>query len=391
MMKQFSQMGYGAAEKVEIGLNEKTLDGAIFSPKDLSKRQIMKKIKSLRTENSDVEIFIDPQFYAWKSSYCMNKKLGAISSWDYLQNTSSSSILHANEIRPLTELFFDEIQKDFPNLSGIITPNIYITDSFGSSEANNAKQFIKIAQDVANKKNEKRPIFPTIAIGNEGLLKIDEVKAFLNQLKILENPPAGFYLLIGAKNSTTPTEICNSDVISMWMYINHILSEYNYKIINGYSDIISPFLQIAGGHAGATGWWGNLRCFSMERFCEQNVIHSPSRRYLSIELLNRILCVEYRLYTQQNILKKNGLSHDIEYDISKETAPIEALQTWESISFLLKSVSTLDQLKSIIKNAKANYAAIKNTPVKRLSQTSKNYHLEIFSDSIKKYESLVNA
>lgn len=384
-------MGYGAGQQVEIGLKENTIDGAIFSPKDLSKQQIIKKITSIQKANPDADIYIDPQFYAWETDYCSNKKLGSIQSWNYLQEVSNERRLPEKEIKPLMEKFFLEMQKSLPELSGIIAPSIYIHKSFLSPEGEIAKQFISIAQKIADQKNETRPIYSTIVMSRDVLLNVKEVKAFLNQIINLDNPPSGFYLLVGANKSSPPNNICNSDVISMWMYLNKVLSKNKFRIINGYSDILSPFLQHAGGYAGATGWWGNLRCFSMERFCVQEQRHRPSRRYLSIALLNRVLSSEYRFYTHQELLKKNKLKYDSDYDKDKETQAIEAFQTWESISHLLRSTTTMDQLKNAIDDAKNNYIQIRKAPVSRLYLTSRNYHLDVFSESIEKYEQLLNS
>ena len=67
-----------------------------------------------------------------------------------------------------------------------------------------------------------------------------------------------------------------------------------FKVINGYSDILTPFLGVAGGTAGAFGWWSNLKAFSLDRFNPSaGGGRLPIQRYLSLALLNRITFFEF--------------------------------------------------------------------------------------------------
>jgi hypothetical protein len=73
------------------------------------------------------------------------------------------------------------------------------------------------------------------------------------------------------------------------MLINHTLTLNGFDTINGYSDILTPFLGAGGGGVGATGWWSNLRTFSLDRFNPPvGGGRQPIERYLSCALLNRI-------------------------------------------------------------------------------------------------------
>ena len=89
---------------------------------------------------------------------------------------------------------------------------------------------------------------------------------FLNQLIVLETPPDGFYVLVAADNAEARTDLFNAEVIAGWVFLNHVLSVKGFLVIYGFSDLLTPFLGATGAEAGASGWWSNLRTFSVERF-----------------------------------------------------------------------------------------------------------------------------
>src|SRR5205085_961965 len=89
------------------------------------------------------------------------------------------------------------------------------------------------------------------------------------------------------------SDIYNADVIAAWMLINHTLRVNGFDVINGCSDILTPFLAASGASAGAVGWWSNLRTFSLDRFAPAaGGGRLPIPRYLSVNLLNRITFTE---------------------------------------------------------------------------------------------------
>jgi len=112
---------------------------------------------------------------------------------------------------------------------------------------------------------EKR-IYATLAVSGEVLINAEELLRFLNQLIALEIPLDGFYVLVAAGNAEARTDLFNAEVTAGWMFLNHVLSVKGFLVINGFSDLLTPFLGAAGAEAGATGWWSNLRTFSLERF-----------------------------------------------------------------------------------------------------------------------------
>ena len=95
---------------------------------------------------------------------------------------------------------------------------------------------------------EKR-IYATLAVSGEALINTEALLRFLNQLSVLETPPDGFYVLVAAGNAETRAHLFNAEVIAGWMFLNHVLSVNGFLVINGFSDLLTPFLGAAGAEA----------------------------------------------------------------------------------------------------------------------------------------------
>ncbi|MDR4509753.1 MAG: hypothetical protein MRJ65_16225 [Candidatus Brocadiaceae bacterium] len=227
------------------------------------------------------------------------------------------------------------------NASAFISPNIYISESLDSMEAGISINFINRSKILASEFNKSIPVYATLAVDYKALLNTNDLKAFLNDITALDNPPDGFYLLIGRGMINERSDIINSEVVSSaviggWMLINYILSINDYQIINGYSDILTPFLGAVGGFAGATGWWSNLRTFSLGKYIrpERSGGRAPNIRDLSKKLLNRITLEEWENYSEIIPDIRNNLPHDDDYKRGVPDRAIESLQTWESFTSL---------------------------------------------------------
>jgi hypothetical protein len=133
----------------------------------------------------------------------------------------------------------------------------------------------------------------------------------VNQLIVLEIPPEGFYVLVATGNAEARADLFNAEVIAGWMFLNHVLSVNGFLVINGFSDLLTPFLGAAGAEAGATGWWSNLRTFSVERFSPSTSGgRTPTARYLSCALLNRITYYELDILRRRVSSVLNRLGTD---------------------------------------------------------------------------------
>ena len=357
-MKLFAQHGHQPSNKIIQGLEENVVDGVIYSPRYVSPQKLNLLIDEVRNSNEKSEITIDPEFYATYHIENPNNQLGNLTDWKHFIPQRRRDLVTVKTIDIVLQKTFETMNAYKP--SAFISPNIYISESFDSMEAGISINFISRAKRLATNFNDAIPVYATLAIDHKTLLNIDDFRTFLNDITALDEPPDGFYILIGRgiineRSDIVNSEIAYSAVIGGWMLINYILSINDYKVINGYSDILSPFLGAVGGYAGATGWWSNLRSFTLGKYIrpERSGGRLPNIRYLSKKLLNRLKLEERENYSEIVPEIKNNLPHDKDYEKGVPDRLIESLQTWEAISSLNKELIKNDTEKNLSELEKA--------------------------------------
>lgn len=342
-MKLFAQHGHQPSDKIKRGLEEKVIEGVIFSPRYAGPKKLNNLIEEAHNSNENAKILIDPEFYATCHVDNPNNQLGYLPDWEHFIPQRRRDLVTAKTVDSVLQKTY-EIMNPY-NASAFVSPNIYISESFDSMEAGISMNFINRSKVLALNLNKSIPVYATLAVDYKALLNTNGLKAFLNDITALDNPPDGFYLLIGRgmineRSDIVNSEIVTSAVIGGWMLINYILSINGYKVINGYSDILTPFLGAVGGFAGATGWWSNLRTFTLGKYIrpERSGGRAPNIRYLSKKLLNRLKLEERENYSEIIPAIKNNLPYDHDYNSGVPDRSIESLQTWEAIASLNKDL-----------------------------------------------------
>ena len=376
-MKLLAQVGHGLGDKVTMGLAEKLIDGAIFSPKDLKRETMVGRISELRRDFPHAEILLDPQFYVCLFATSPAINVGSIPDWSCFRTFRKGELERSQTVDRVLEEYFGEVAD--LEVTSVLAPNIYISQSFDSREAVIAKNFVRQAREAYDKTGNKRPLFASLIISREALQDRREFEDFMNDITMLENRPDGFYLIIASRSSEALSDIYHTDVVSNWMLFNLSLSINGFEVINGYSDILTPFLGAAGGVAGATGWWSNLRTFSIDRFFPSVGGRLPIIRYLSKLLLNRITISEKEALTPLVPGVLNQLPHEEEYDPEPERSR-EVLQSWEALKSLNEELadkdvfSGLEKCLQAVSRAEQAYGEIASFGIV-LDQKSRDEHI----------------
>lgn len=384
-MKLLAQVGFGIGEKVDKGLAEELIDGAIFSPKDIQKSTMRQKIFDLRESYANAELLIDPQFYLSLYADSFGINIGKAGEWSSFRPYRKSDLESTETIDLILNSYFKEMSH--MGTTGIIAPGTYISQSFDSREAVIAKNFIRRAR---RNYSGNGPLYASILICREALLNKREFEEFMNDITLLPEPPDGFYLVIGARSSEARSDIFHADVIANWLMLNLSLATNGFKVINGYSDILTPFLGMAGGYAGALGWWSNLRSFSIDRFFPSiSGGRQPIIRYLSKKLLNRITCSEKDAlgYFVPEII--NNLPHDADYNPernpkhnSEPERNEEVLQSWEAIKSLNNELTSFSKCQEAVRVASSTYSALRLP----LEAKSNDNHLEPLDEGLRLFK-----
>ncbi len=387
-MKLFAQAGFQAGDKVEQGLREGIIGGAIFSPKDLLRETLGRKFVLLRRDFPEAEILFDPQFYVSLYAALPMVNPGNLSDWDsYFRTYRKSELEVAANVDSVLSNCFSAIQS-LP-VTAVIAPNIFVSNSLDSREAVIAKNFVRQAREVFARTGDTRPLFCTIAISRETLLDRREFEEFVNDLTLLEQPPDGFYLIIGARSTDARSDIFHVDVLVNWMLLNHSLAVNGFRVINGYSDLVTPLLGAVGAEAGATGWFSDVRTFSIDRFFPVGGGRQPIPRYLTTLLLNRITFSEKDAISRFVPEVLNNLRHDADYAPEPDRAA-EVLQSWEALKSLLVDLvvpdvrKSLDGIEEAVDRATEAYARIARVGIP-LDAKSRSDHLTALHDAIDEF------
>lgn len=395
-MKLFAQHGFGVGEKVTEGFERGLIDGVIFSPKDIPLEKLRSKILDINRDFPLKSILFDPQLYACFMGNFDGARLGNLIEdyGAYFQPRMRSHLEREKAVRDEIGRYL-RFQIDL-RVSGLIAPNIIISRSFDSVEAVISKNFIRLAGELKAEINDSRPLFVTLAISRNALLDKAELINFLNEITVLENPPDGFYLLIATETADSRQEIFHADVVAGWMMLNHVLKINGFKVINGYSDLLGAFLCGTGGEASATGWWSNLRAFSLDRFAPNSGGGKlPIQKYLSSQLLNRISYFELNKFRDRIPEILNGLASDVIFPVDSEPQRnLEVLQSWDALKKLNQEFSAHEEIENIrvmqlaIISAREAYTKILALGGIRLDQKSNDEHLDALEQGIKLFVKL---
>lgn len=385
-MKLYAQQGYGTGngegDRIIAGLQRGYIDGVILSPKDFARDRAVEELKQIEAEYPNADRLFDPQWYATVLAHDPDSRLGKLASveYGYFDARRRYQLESENQVRADLERCLS-FQAELP-LTAVIAPSIVIRERFNSVEAVISKNFIRNARSIWNSVGNGRPLLVTLAIDAEALQDPHALDEFLSEITLLEEQPDGFYLLVNNPTSEIAPELIDARTLAGWMLVNHSLHLNGYQVVNGFSDILTPFLAAAGGAAGATGWFNTQKVFSLLRFTPSPPGgRRPVFRYLSTPLLNSIRYDELQFLRGRFPEIVNGLQSDEYYDVERGSEPQgqiqEVLQTWEAIRSLDPS-SAPDALKACaerVTTANALYEKINLSPGMRLMGRSNGNHL----------------
>ncbi|MCB1127860.1 MAG: hypothetical protein KDM81_15305, partial [Verrucomicrobiae bacterium] len=282
-------------------------------------------------------------------------------------------------------------------VTAFVAPNIVIRRSLDSIEATIAKDFLRSASQVHAQLTDPRPLYATLAVGADALHDRIELQNFLQEITELDDPPTGFYLLVEHPDTVIPPTLEEPGVLSRWMLINRVLSLSGYEVINGYSDVLGPYLGAAGASMVATGWFNTLKMFSLNKFGPNSgFARQPVPRYASARLLKSIRHTELEALRDTFPEVLNGHATDQDYDREEGSRPSsagEALQNWACIRQLSELVVAGNPVESManisvaVNQAEETYAGIGALGITLRARSNKE-HLACIREELQAFGSL---
>lgn len=396
-MKLFAQHGSKGGNRIREGIERGLLDGLIVSPRDIRYETMVTMLDELAGLDSDVERLFDPQFYACFHAPLPGSRLGQLveDDYSYFGARRRSALERETNVRSDIRACL-EFQADL-NLTALIAPNIVIRRSLDSREAVIAKSFIRNTAEVHGELAYDLPIYATLAISIPALLNRQELHGLLSDLTALDVPPRGFYVLIENPEGEIPPWLIEPEALANWLLINHSLKVNGFEVINGYSDVLSPYLGATGADAGAGGWWNTLKTFSLGRFeASAGGGRFPIARYTSCALLKSIRYTELHALRDEVPDVLNGLPTDNIYDSDDGSKPDEfwkeALQNWEAIRELNEQLiqtgdleASLGACRDALNGAEQCYVEAAETGV-ALRDRSNSQHIDAIRDGLASFE-----
>jgi hypothetical protein len=397
-MQILAQHGSKTGERITRGLEASLIDGVIYGAKDISPGKLLERCKEQAVNYPASVRMFDPQYYASILAAEPGVRLGSLDgdeTYPYFSARRRRDLEQENRVVADLESCL-AYQKTLP-ITTFIAPNIVIRRSLDSVEATIAKDFIRNAAQVHGRLQDPRPLFATLAISIDALRDRIELQNFLQEITELENPPKGFYLLVEHPDHDIPPTLEEPDVLSRWMMVNRVLSLSGYEIINGYSDVLAPYLGASGANAVASGWFNTLKVFSLKKFAPNSgMARQPVPRYTSARLLKSIRHTELELLRTEFPEVLNGRPTDSDYDEDEGSRPSlqgEALQNWDCLRLLNQLVvpsdteASLEAIEVALNEAEETYARIGALGLS-LRERSNKEHLQLIREELAAFREL---
>lgn len=385
------QYGYGNGDKIEKGLSNSYIDGVVLSPRYKKPEEIKKYTAEINAKfQNRCKLFFDPQFYLCTVLDVPAVKRGKLEDYPYFEGNLSrkdlSNIMNVANLAQKTIEFQQEM-----NLEAYMTPTVMINDFNGRD----AQIAINLAYSSFQVNEGHHTILVSLCIDEDAFKNREAMEEFLDSITAFDCD--GFYVII---KKTSPDElIWEASVLTNIMLFLYKLSFINmYKVILGYSYLISLLFAACGNIDFASGWFKNLQVFSKDNYELRNGGRRPRPTYLTAKLLNSILLspsVEALHHVGCDALYLSDSPFDRHLSIDSWNLENSCLHSWyvlktnideiESISSITERCNYLQDMISI---ANENYHLAERA-VKDLNLASSN-HYEIWKQSIESFRELIN-
>lgn len=333
-MDILAQYGFGPADKISTGLKTHRIQGGIICPRYAKPDKAEEHLEEMHANGGSS--FLDPEFYAIGHITHPDPNLGALEEWSYFEPPRKTRLISGVAI---PDIIKNTVKlQDALGVSNCIAPNVFIrrADSIDTAIALN---FLNQTKEQASQVTD-RPVYGTISIHRDALLADNNFRDILDGLTGLDNPPDGYYIVVGSNEQQSSGNFVRSDlydpeVIAGWMYMNYVLTLNGAKVVNGYCFLLSPLMGICGASACASGWSSGLRKFCLDRYIRQGKGgRRPNARYLSTSLLSYIRQTNFETYKEIVPEVVNGLATDAPYESGEPTQTEQAQQAWDGLSKL---------------------------------------------------------
>lgn len=399
-MSILAQSGHGRGGKIEQGLKDGVIHGVVMSPRDERRERLEQDIQGWDSSHPSALVLFDPQFYAANLN---NPRDGHLSEFDYYNNNSTLGRTHfsGTRIQGYVRECLDYQHQTFGNTLGYLISPTILFDAFRDSWSQIALNMAVESADYHSNIDSPQPLLISLVISETAFQTMDAVEEFLDALTEID--AQGFYIII-RRNSASVQNAMESAPFGRFMYFCHVLTTINeYEVVVGYSDWHSFLLEASGVTHTATGWYQNLRQFSLARFQPSSGGRRPRKRYSSAPLLSSpIINPELQDIYLTSLLPR--VLSGSNYDAFLQNGPtsgeanwsdeISCLAHWYSLNALSQRLSALptqlrriQEAERLMQNALTLYAQLGSQNVSFDPSTGPD-HIREWQDSLQEFRGL---
>lgn len=401
-MSILAQCGYGRGTKIEDGLDDGVIHGVIMSPRDEKSDRLKQSIQEWGGTYPNALVMFDPQFYA---AILNNPRDGHLREFKYYKDNSGLGRTHfsGTRIQGYVRDCLDYQHQTFgDDVAYLISPTI-LFDGFRDSWSQIALNMASESADYHSSLKRPQPLLISLVISETAFQTMDAVDEFLDALTEIE--VRGFYIIV-RRNAASVQNAMESAPFGRFMYFCHVLTTINeYDVIVGYCDWHGFLLEAAGVTHTATGWYQNLRQFSLARFQPSSGGRRPRKRYSSSPMLScPLINPELQDIFSARLLPRvlSGSAHDAilrngpvagEVNWSDE---VSCLAHWFSLDALSRHVAAqstqagrIREAERLMQNALTLYAQLGSQNVSFDPSTGPD-HIREWQDSLQEFRALAD-
>jgi hypothetical protein len=365
-----AQVGWGRDEYVEAGASDGSLAGAILSPRDEEPTALAAYAKSLRSLFSRrALVLVDPQFYV---TTIPNARDGKLPLYPYYVPSLTRSSFDPTGVRDYAKKTID-FQATL-DLDRWVSPTV-LFNGFRDPWSQIALSLGQSSIEVWKSKGKAKPLLVSLVVDEQALRDRTSLDEYLDAISTFD--VEGFYVVVRRNDPNYPAAF-EEDALVNLMYLTYVLGDRNsFEVIHGYTDLVGALLLAVGAKATASGWYSNLRQFSLNRFLPAKGGRPPRDRYTSRQLMNSIF-VNPELYQIDEAGKVQEVLSGTGYDSVMSSGPLNApwprktscLHHWKVLSTIRAAVTTgkkvddrLTALEGLMKVAQATYTDLSSAGV----------------------------
>ena len=380
------QHGWGKSGKIEQGIAKGLVEGVVMSPRDETPDKLASFLSSTRNSYPKVELLADPQAYIGAIGPVRRSKFDQYP--QYRQGLIPASFSPA----VVRDVVGDTLAwQDSLDVTAVLSPTVLV-DDLGSRWAQIA---LMLAQETVFQHRGAKPLLISVLVGEDALRQRTALDGWLDDLTQLNVD--GFYLVV-RRTSETYRQQVEPEVLAGLLLACYSLGEVNqYRVFCGYTDMLTLLLHAVGVTGTASGWFANLRQFTLSRFLPTSGGRRPRPRYTSRPLLNSIYLTEldsvYIGRRVTNVLSATQYDRRFNGSITPENVPWPedeaALHHWNVLRDTAQSLvgvtvgDRLNSVQNLISQALAVYGQI--SPLVLFANETGPTHLLQWLDGIKRF------